>query len=109
MQDDIVYVFDRTNSVFHYYAPFFDLDEGNIVIGVYSPKKRIEQRNFENDVVSLIGNGRVWFIFSEILDCTTCVGEGTQASYVDYLDKFGVMMDIYDGSGGNAYLYDLSP
>lgn len=109
MQDDIVYVFDRTNSVFHYYAPFYGLDEGNIVIGVYSPKKKIEQRNFENDVVNLIGNSRVWFIFSEILDCTTCLGEGTQASYVDYLDKFGVMLDIYDGSGGNAYLYDLSP
>ena len=109
MQDDIVYIFDKTDAVYRYYAPFYGLDKGNIIVGVYSPKKRIALQNFDDDVNSLVGNARVWFIFSEILDCSTCVGEGTQAYYVDRLNRFGIMLDSIDGAGGNAYLYDLSP
>ena len=109
LPDDIVYIFDRTDPVYHYYAPFYGLDKGNIIVGVYSPKKRIALRNFEDDVNRLYGNSRVWFIFSEILDCSSCVGEGTQSFYVDHLNRFGIVLDKFDGSGGNAYLYDLSP
>lgn len=108
-QDDIVYVFHRTDPVFHYYAPFYGLDTGNIVIGVYDPRKKVALQNFEDDVDRLIGNERVWFIFSEVIDCVECEGEDTQAFYLEHINKFGVITDSYDGSGANAYLYDLSP
>jgi hypothetical protein len=109
MQDDIVYVFHKTDPVFQYYAPNYGLDTGNIMIGVYDSRKRVALQNFEDDVDKLIGKKRVWFIFSEIIDCVDCEGEDTQAYYLNHINKFGVITDSYDGSGANAYLYDLSP
>ncbi|MBN1453445.1 MAG: glycosyltransferase family 39 protein [Anaerolineales bacterium] len=108
-QADIVYIFHRTDPVYHYYAPFYGLDTGNIMVGVYDPRKRVALQNFEDDVDSLIGNSSVWFIFSEIIDCVDCEGEDTQAFYLEHLNKFGIILDSFDGSGANAYLYDLSP
>ncbi len=74
--DDILYIFNRTDPVFQYYAPFYSLDTGNIMVGVYDPRKRVALQNFEDDVDKLVGNKRVWFIFSEIIDCIDCEGEG---------------------------------
>ena len=108
LQDDIVYVFHRTDPVFQYYAPFYGLDTGNIMIGVYDPRKRVAIQNFEDDVDRLVGKSRVWFIFSELIDCVECEGEDTQAFYLEHINKFGVVVDTYDGAGADAYLYDLS-
>jgi len=109
IQDDIVYIFHRTDPVYHYYAPFYGLNTGNIMIGVYDPRKRVALQNFEDDVDRLIGKNRVWFIFSGIIDCVECEGEDTQAFYLEHINKFGIILDSFDGSGANAYLYDLSP
>lgn len=109
MQTDILYVFSRSESVFRYYAPSHGLDTGKIVIGAYSPSKRIALQYYADEVFSLVGNERVWFLFSEIGDCVDCEGEGTQPFYLSFIDEYGVMLDSYDGSGANAYLYDLSP
>jgi len=109
MPDDIVYVFHLTDPVFHYYAPSYGLDKGDIMVGVYDSRKRIALQNFENDVDKLVGSERVWFIFSEIVDCTDCEGEDTQAFYLEHINKFGIILDSFDGSDANAYLYDLSP
>ena len=109
LPDDTIYVFHATDPAFNYYAPMFGLDKGNVIIGFDTPRKRIALQGFYEDVDSLIGQERVWFIFSELTDCDTCTGEGTQAFYVEYLDSVGTMQDSFDGSGGNAYLYDLSP
>ncbi len=109
LPDDILYVFHSTDPAFHYYAPFYGLDAGNVVIGYDTPRKRKALQSFYADVDELWGKDRVWFIFSEILDCSNCEGEGTQAFYVDYLNNLGTMLDSIDGAGANAYLYDLSP
>jgi len=108
LPDDIVYVFPRTDPVFHYYAPFYGLDSGTVLIGVDSPRKRAMLQNFTTDVDSLVGRQRVWFLFSEIIDCVECDGEETQPFYLEYIDQYGVIIDSFDGSGANAYLYDLS-
>lgn len=109
LQDDIVYIFHRTVPVYRYYAPFYGLDTGNIITGVYSPSKRVALQNLDNDVYGLVGNDRVWFIFSELIDCMDCEGEDTQAFYLGLIDQYGAIIDSYDGSGANAFLYDLSP
>ena len=105
--DDILYVFPRSDPVFHYYAPFYGLDRGNVVIGVDTPRKKALLQNFQDGVSNLIGNERVWFLFSEIVDCIECEGEDTQAFYLEYINRFGMIIDSFDGSGANAYLYDL--
>jgi hypothetical protein len=108
MPNDIVYVFDKTDPVFQYYAPFYDLDSGDIMIGAFDTRKKVALQNFEDDVDSLLGNERVWFIFSEILDCVDCTDEGTQGFYLNHINKLGVILDSFEGSGANAFLYDLS-
>jgi hypothetical protein len=109
LPDDIVYVFYKTDPAFHYYAPFYGLDTGNIMIGVYDPRKRVALQNFEDDVDRLVGNKRVWFIFSEVVDCPNCAPEDTQSFYLNHINKFGVLIDSFKGSGAGAFLYDLSP
>ena len=49
------------------------------------------------------------FIFSEIIDCVDCEGEDTQNFYLNLINNYGVIIDGYDGSEANVYLYDLSP
>lgn len=105
---DILYVFPRTDPVFHYYAPFYGLDTGNVLVGADSTRKRVLLQNFTSDVNSLVGKERVWFLFSEITDCVECEGEDTQPFYLASIEPYGVLVDSFDGSGANAYLYDLS-
>jgi hypothetical protein len=109
LPDDIVYVFYKTDPAFHYYAPFYGLETGNIMVGVNDPRKKVALQNFEDDVDKLVGNKRVWFVFSEVVDCPNCQPEDTQSFYLDHINKFGVMIDSFKGSGAGAYLYDLSP
>ena len=106
--DDILYVFHRTEPTFRYYAPFYGLDSGNVIIGVADTRKQITLHYYYDDVVSLIGNQRVWFLFSEVVECVNCAEEDTQEFYLEIIDEFGTLIDSYDGSGANAYLYDLS-
>ena len=108
MEDDIVYVFYRTETIYRYYAPFYGLDTGNIMIGTFTSRKRIAIRSYEEDVLSLVGNERVWFLFSEVVDCPNCPEEDTLSYYLDFINPYGVLIDKYEGVETGAYLYDLS-
>jgi hypothetical protein len=107
--EDIIYVFYLTDPVFHYYAPLYGLDTGNIMIGVYYTNGRVAFQSFKDDVDRLYGNPRVWFIFSELVDCVDCTEGDTQGYYLNTINNFGVMIDYFDGAGANAFLYDLTP
>jgi len=108
LPDDVVYVFNRTAPVFAYYAPLYGLDSGDVRIGTDSPRKREALQNFEDDVDSLAGTGRVWFIITEVSDCPNCAEEDTHAFYLKQFDKFGTLLGSYKSPGAGAYLYDLS-
>jgi hypothetical protein len=108
LQDDVVYVFHSSDPAFNYYAPFYDLDSGNIIIGFETAKKSLALRRFYADVDSLRGKDRVWFIFSDIVDCGGCEGN-MQEFYVDYLNAFGTLLDSFYASGANVYLYKMNP
>ncbi len=107
-EEDTLYVYHTSGFVFQYYAPFYDLEHMNVLIGRNDPAKRVALRHFYEDVETLKGKKRVWFIFSGIIDCGGCE-EDMQSFYVDYLDKRGTMLDRSEGIGANAYLYDLNP
>ncbi len=108
MPDEIVYVFHAGESAFQYYAPLYELDTGKVIYGLSSPRKKLALEGFFNDLESLKGKDRVWFIFSNVYDCGDCEGD-MQEFYVDYLDRFGVMLDEFNAPRANAYLYDLNP
>jgi hypothetical protein len=107
--EDILYVFHLTVPVYQYYAPFYSLDKSNTVFGTYYPNSRVAFQSFKDDLDQLYGNERVWFIFSEIVDCIDCEGGDTQGFYLGHINRYGKMIDIVDGAGANAFLYDLSP
>ena len=106
--DDIIYVYRRTASVFNYYAPFYGLDSGNIVIGEQSTSKRKALQNYENELTNLVGNKRVWFLFTEITDCENCPEDDSVGYYLEFINPFGVLIDSFSSPGANTYLYDLS-
>ncbi|MFZ5819001.1 MAG: glycosyltransferase family 39 protein [Chloroflexota bacterium] len=106
--DDTVYVFHGADPAFNYYAPFYGLEAGNNIIGFDTTRRKVALKRFYEDVEALRGTERVWFLFSDIVDCGGCEGN-MQAFYVDYLDQFGMMLDSFGASGANAYLYDLRP
>jgi len=106
--EDTIYVFHAADPVFAYYAPFYGLDAGDIVIGFDTPRKKRALEGFYDDVSALQGKEKVWFLFSEIVDCPGCESD-QQAFYVEYLNNFGIMLDSFDGSGGNVYLYAMDP
>jgi hypothetical protein len=109
--NDIVYVFHGADPAFNYYAPFYNLDTGNIIIGFDTPRKKIALQRFKDDVNRLRGNDRVWFIFSDIVDCGDCAGDvGDMLTfYVNLLNGVGTMTEHFGAGGASAYLYDLNP
>ena len=107
-EDEIIYVFHTGGSTFSYYAPFYNLEHEDILTGKGSLVKRIALEGFYNDVQTLKGKARVWFIFSGIIDCGSCQGD-MQLFYVNYLNKRGTMLDSVRAVGAGAYLYDLNP
>jgi Dolichyl-phosphate-mannose-protein mannosyltransferase len=107
-QNDVIYIYYGSAPAFIYYAPFYHLDPTNAIFGSDSLKKKVALNSFFDDVEKLKGNDRVWFIFSDIVDCGGCYGD-KRIFFTDYLDKFGTMLDSVRGTAAGAYLYDLSP
>lgn len=107
-ETDIVYVYHSAEPAFRYYAPFYGLDSGNVVIGYDTTRKKIALEGFFDDVEGFRGKPRVWFIFTDISDCGGCEGD-MQTFYVDYLSSLGVLEDKFKGVGANAYLFNLNP
>jgi hypothetical protein len=105
---DIIYVYHSADPVFHYYAPLsgIDLQSGNVIIGADLVLKKRAFESFLNDINSLAGRGRVWFIFSDIVGCGGCDGN-MQAFYVDLLNKHGTLLEQVNNFDANAYLYDM--
>jgi hypothetical protein len=106
--DDILYIYHSSEPAYKYYAPFYDLDEATAMIGFDTTRKKLALEAFQDDVSGLDGSPRIWFIFSDIVDCGDCQGD-MQAYYVGYLNGFGRLLDEFNAAGANAYLYDLGP
>ena len=107
-QADVIYVYYGSTPAFIYYAPFYHIDSTAAVFGADSPRKKIALDSFFDDVKKLKGKSRVWFVFSDIVDCGGCDGD-MRIFFTDYLNKFGRMLDSSQNQGAGAYLYDLSP
>jgi len=107
-EDETLYVYHSSEPAFVYYAPLYGIEGGEVLIGFDTPRKKAALQGFFRDAKSLRGRERVWFIFSDIVDCGGCEGD-MQSFYVDYLNEFGTMLDSVHKVGANAYLYDFNP
>jgi len=108
LKSEPIYIYYTTVPEYDYYAPLYNLDDENVLFGFRSSVKKEALEGFYDDVKTLRGRGRVWFIFSRILDCGGCKGD-MQTYFVDYLNGLGTMLDSFHRTDANAYLYDLNP
>lgn len=111
--DDILYVFARTDTVFLYYAPLYQIDMEKVIIGKYGSGKREFIQNYQDDIASLTGEHRVWVLLTGVADCPNCQPEDTQSFFLGFVEgNGGVLLDSASdnrSSGGNVYLFDMSP
>ena len=107
-QEDLIYVYHGADPAFHYYAPLYGLNSSDAMVGYDTPAKRLAFQGFVDNVETLRGRKRVWFLFSDIVDCGGCEGD-MQLFYANYLNERGIMLDNIQAAGASAYLYDLYP
>lgn len=108
-KDDIVYVYYSSVPAFLYYAPRYHLDSGNVQFQPEEIRKKVALQDFFEGVESLLGNERVWFVFSDIVDCAGCEGD-RRDYFVESLNIDGTLLDQVEAPGeAGGYLYDLKP
>lgn len=108
-QRDVLYIYQRGQYQFIYYAEKFGYQKGDYIIGVddldkYDGKKlsEAEWKRYQNDLDKLRGNKRVWLLFSH----ANVASENKRIK--SYLDSIGKQIDFFGRPGAFVYLYDLS-
>ncbi len=89
--DDLVYVYRSSYPAFRYYARAYGLDAGRFVLE--------EDRPYPPEVYAaalrrLRGEGRVWFLFSDVLGASRCRGDDRQI-YLSELRRWGRLLETY--------------
>lgn len=107
---DVIYVYQRAEYQFKYYANKFGYQEGDYILGIDDLDKKDGQgtseeewQRYKSDLDKLRGNKRVWIIFSHIR-----TWDKESERITSYLDVFGKQIDAYMREGSFVYLYDLS-
>ena len=108
--DDIIYIYQRAEYQFKYYAKKFGYQKGDYIIGIDDLDKydgqgisEEEWKRYTSDLDRLRGNKRVWIILSHV---RTWAHESEKIT--SYLDGFGKQIDVFKRKGAFVYLYNLS-
>lgn len=106
---DVLYVFQRGEYQFKYYAKKYGYQDGEYIIGVddldnYDGKSLSdeERKRYKSDLDKLRGNKRVWLIFSHAHI------SAENELIKSYLDSIGKQVDFFQSPGAFVYLYDLT-
>jgi hypothetical protein len=102
-EGDTLYVHPATHYTFSYYALREHLDNMKPIFGPW-----IGGRSWAsyviNEVQTLRGRERVWFLFSGRLDSD---GVNQEELFVAYLNRVGKKVQAFQSKGASVYLYDL--
>jgi hypothetical protein len=108
--EDVIYVYQRAEYQFKYYANKFGYEEGDYILGIDDLDKmdgqgtsEEEWQRYKSDLDQLRGNKRVWIIFSHVR-----TWDKESERITEYLDGFGKQIDFFKKEGTFVYLYDLS-
>lgn len=108
--EDIIYVYQRAEYQFKYYANKFGYQEGDYILGIDDLDKKDGQgtseeewQRYKSDLDELHGNQRVWIIFSHVR-----TWDKESERITSYLDNIGKQIDFFEKEGSFVYLYDLS-
>jgi len=107
---DVIYVYQRAEYQFKYYANKFGYEEGDYILGIDDLDKKDGQgtseeewQRYKSDLDRLRGNKRVWIIFSHVR-----TWDKESERITEYLDGFGKQIDVFKKQGSFVYLYNLS-
>jgi 4-amino-4-deoxy-L-arabinose transferase-like glycosyltransferase len=107
--EDVIYIFQRGEYQFKYYAEKYGYQPEDYIIGVddldkYDGKNLSEEerKRYKEDLDKLRGNNRVWLIFSHSFL------NSENKMMKSYLDSIGKQMDFFESPGAFVYLYDLT-
>ena len=98
---DMIYVYYFLQPAFKYYAPFYGFKDSDYRVGI---KAQSEPEKYLKDIDTLIGNARVWFVFSA---SPRRAKVNEELYYLAYLNKIGKKIDEFRVPGAAVYLYDL--
>jgi hypothetical protein len=101
VDNDLIYIYYSAKPAFEFYAHNYGLDRSKYNVGVSArnnPDKYLE------DIDKLIGNSRVWFVFSH--NCSWCM-VNEEVFITDHLNEIGYKRGEYISDGASVYLYDL--
>ncbi|MGB3560333.1 MAG: glycosyltransferase family 39 protein [Geitlerinemataceae cyanobacterium] len=104
---DLLYIFQRGEYQFKYYAPKYGYSEGDYIIGVddledgekVSPQ---EWQRYQQDFDRLRGNPRVWMLFSH-----TDGAKEEEEMVLSYIETIGKKIDSFESVGACVYLYNF--
>ncbi|MCA1990448.1 MAG: glycosyltransferase family 39 protein [Coleofasciculus sp. S288] len=107
---DVLYIFQRGEYQFKYYAEKYGYQEGDYIIGVDDLDKQdgkrhlsdAERERYQKDLDKLRGNKRVWLLFSH------ANVDSENEMVKTYLDSIGKQVDFFERPGAFVYLYDLT-
>ncbi|MFC1666993.1 glycosyltransferase family 39 protein [Candidatus Omnitrophota bacterium] len=106
-QDHYVYVYYGAEPAFNYYLKDFEFKKNKIILSkikVYLPMRhawREDRSKYIENLRSLKGYGKVWFIFSHIWG-------SEEELFIAFLDSIGERVDSFKAKGASAYLYNIS-
>lgn len=107
---DVIYVYQRAEYQFKYYANKFGYQEGDYILGIDDLDKKDGQgtseeewQRYKSDLDKLHGNQRVWIIFSHVR-----TWDKESERITSYLDNIGNQIDFFKKEGSFVYLYNLS-
>ena len=107
---DTIYVHERAEYQFKYYANRYEYQEGDYILGIDDLDRQdgqgisaIEWRRYTSDFEKLRGKQRVWILLSHMRRW-----EDEQERVLAYLDGIGKRIDAFEKDGAFVYLYDFS-
>ena len=99
---DLIYLYIGAEPAFAFYAPLYGLHRHDYIVGVWA---RNDPTKYLDDVDKLIGNPRVWVVFSH--NCSWCV-VNEQDFILEHLGRIGVKKGELISGSAAVYLYDLA-
>lgn len=108
--EDVIYVYERSEAQFKYYASKYGYQEGDYILGIDDLDaidgqgiSDEEWRRYTSDFDKLRGNRRVWIVLSHFRRW-----QNEQQRVLGYLDSIGKRIDSFGKDGSFVYLYDFS-
>ena len=101
LETDFIYVYYGAGPAFEYYAPWYDLDHSNYLVGISS---RADPAKYLEEIDRIQGTNRVWFIFSH--DCPDC-SVNEKDFILNYVNETETKIKEFIAPGASVYLFDF--